>query len=96
MRKEARTTSPDYGKLRYSSRPHYSHSIVSHRHIVLILRYKIKVITPKHRRPDRHNLSLMNPQQYFFGGAIVDIGIDRPQSRTSAEHIRSPKPSHVQ
>ena len=34
-------------------------------------RYKFKVTSPKHRRPDRHNLSLMNPQQYFFGCAIV-------------------------
>jgi hypothetical protein len=32
---------------------------------------QIKVISQKHRRPDRHNLSLMNPQQYFFGCASV-------------------------
>lgn len=34
-------------------------------------RTQIKVDNPKHRRQDRHNLSLMNPQQYFFGCAIV-------------------------
>jgi hypothetical protein len=50
--------------------PH-SHSIVLHRPIVLILGYKFKVTSPKHRRPDRHNLSLTNPQQYFFDCAIV-------------------------
>jgi len=47
------------------------HSIILHRPIALILGYKIKLISPKHRRPDRHNLFLMNPQQYFFGRAIV-------------------------
>jgi hypothetical protein len=33
-------------------------------------RVKIKVISPMHRRPDRHNVSLINPQQNFFGCAI--------------------------
>src|SRR5262245_57428386 len=28
---------------------------------------------PQHRRPDRHNVTLMNPQQYFFGCASVPI-----------------------
>ena len=50
--------------------PH-SHSIVLHRPIALILGYNFKLTSPKRRRPDRHNLSLMNPQQYFFGSAIV-------------------------
>ena len=30
----------------------------------------------KHRRPDRHNLSLMNPQQYFLGCTIVCLQRD--------------------
>jgi hypothetical protein len=49
------------------------HSIVLHRLIALIFKIQIKVIGPKHRRPDRHNVTLMNPQQYFFGCASVPI-----------------------
>ena len=48
----------------------HTHSIVLNRPIVLILGYKSRVLSPKHRRPDRHNLSLMNPQEYFVGCAI--------------------------
>jgi len=50
--------------------PH-SHSIVLHRPIVLILGYKIKLISPRHRRLGRHKVCLLNPQQYFFGWVIV-------------------------
>src|SRR6185312_4041296 len=43
------------------SSQHYSHSIVLHRSIALILRYKFKAISAKHRGADCHNFSLGEP-----------------------------------
>lgn len=42
-----------------------------YRPIAMISKTQINTITPKHRRPDRHHPTLMNPQQYFFGCAIA-------------------------
>lgn len=49
MRREVRTTSPNYAKLRDSSRPHYSHSIVQSDGSTLICKEKSATSTVKCR-----------------------------------------------
>jgi hypothetical protein len=77
----------------------HSHSIVLHRAITLILRCKSKVITPKHRRPDRHNLSFESTA-IFLGLRNCSISVSIDLNRVfSAEHISdftfTPKPAQT-